>query len=118
MPLLIFRSALLVLLSRAGYASSPFPTRRLFGLALGAAAALVVIALELRLRAVQGNHVVGILVGGVTGLIGARLIWGALAGVAIQGEHFFHVMVIVFMVYLGMAIGARQAEWFEPAGRI
>jgi uncharacterized protein YacL len=115
MSLAIFRGALFVLLAAAGYAYSPFPGHPALGLALGVTVAAVVVALELRLRAVQGNHIVGILLGGVTGLIGARLIWGALAGVTIQGEHFFHVMLIVFMVYLGMVIGARKAEWFEPA---
>jgi uncharacterized protein YacL len=115
MSLVIFRALLLALLAFVGFAYSPLPNRPIVGLAIGVTAATLVIALEVRLRAVKGNHIVGVLVGGVLGLIGARLIWSALAGLAIQNEHFLHVMIVVFTVYMGMVIGARKAEWFEPA---
>jgi uncharacterized protein YacL len=115
MSLVIFRILLLALLAFVGFVYSPLPAQPLIGLALGVCAAALVIALEVRLRAVKGNHIVGVLVGGVLGLIGARLIWSALNGLAMQGEHFLHMMIIVFMVYMGMVIGARKAEWFEPA---
>ena len=115
MSLVLFRVLLLVLLAFVGFAYSPLPGEPLAGLALGVGVAAAVVALEIRLRAVKGNHIVGVLVGGVLGLIGARLIWGALAGLAIQGESFLHVIIVVFMVYMGMVIGARKAEWFEPA---
>jgi uncharacterized protein YacL len=115
MPLVIFRALLLVLLAFVGFAYSPLPGPQLTGLALGVGVAALVIALEIRLRAVKGNHLVGVLIGGVLGLIGARLIWGALNGLAMRGEAFLHLLIVVFMVYMGMVIGARKAEWFEPA---
>jgi uncharacterized protein YacL len=110
MPLVIFRALLLVLLAFVGFAYSPLPGPQLTGLALGVGAAALVIALEIRLRAVKGNHLVGVLIGGVLGLI-----WGALNGLAMRGEAFLHLLIVVFMVYMGMVIGARKAEWFEPA---
>jgi len=115
MSLVLFRALLLVLLAFVGFAYSPLPGRPLAGLAVGVAAAAAVVALEIRLRAVKGNHIVGVLVGGVLGLTGARLVWSALTGLAIQGESFLHVIIVVFMVYMGIIIGARKAEWFEPA---
>jgi len=115
MGLVLFRLALAVLLSLLGYAYSPFPQNPSLGLLLGLTFALAVIGAEMRLRAVKGHYMVGVLVGGVTGLLGARLVWGALEGVAMRGEHFVHVVVLVFMVYVGMVIGAQKAEWFEPA---
>jgi len=107
MSLVLFRALLLVLLAFVGFAYSPLPGRPLAGLAVGVAAAAAVVALEIRLRAVKGNHIVGVLVGGVLGLTGARLVWSALTGLAIQGESFLHVIIVVFMVYMGIIIGAR-----------
>jgi uncharacterized protein YacL len=115
MSLAFFRLALLVLLAVAGFVYSPFPEQRFIGLGIGVVVAALVIALEMQLRAVKGNHMVGVLVGGVLGLIGARLIRGALLGLTISSEPFMHVLLVIFMVYMGMVIGARKAEWFEPA---
>ena len=67
------------------------------------------------MRAVPGPHLVGALVGGVTGLFGARLVWGALAGLDIVGGDFVHVLLVVFLGYVGIVIGGQKGEWFEPA---
>ncbi|HEY7411072.1 MAG TPA: PIN domain-containing protein [Vicinamibacteria bacterium] len=114
MWLVLFRLLLVGLLAHAGYHYSPFESREL-GLALGVATAVGVITLELKTRAVPGHHMVGALVGGVTGLIGARLVWGALRGLELRGEHFLHTVLVVFLIYMGMVIGANKGEWFEPA---
>ena len=60
----------------------------------------------------------GALVGGVFGLFGARLVWGALAGLDMSGEHFVHALLVVFLGYMGLVIGATKGEWFEPARMI
>jgi len=52
---------------------------------------------ELRLHRVPANHMVGALVGGVTGLLGANLVWGVIAGLRHRGEHFIHAVLIVFL---------------------
>ncbi|MBN2369252.1 MAG: TRAM domain-containing protein [Vicinamibacteria bacterium] len=115
MWLFLFRLCLLVLLAVSGFLYSPFPGRPLVGLGLGVAVALAVIALELKLRSVRGDRMIGALVGGVTGLIGARLLWGALTGIPMEWEHFVHVLLVIFLVYIGIVIGSTKAEWFEPA---
>lgn len=115
MWLILFRTAVVVVLAHAGYVYSPFPGNPWLGLVLGLVGAAAVIALESQVRAVSGHHMVGVLVGGVTGLFGARLLWGAFEGVRIQGEQFVHVAMVVFLVYMGMVIGGQKGEWFEPA---
>ena len=104
------------LLAHAGYVYTPFPGQPWAGAALGVAAALGLITLELKLRAVPGHHIVGALVGGVAGLVGARLVWGALAGLDIVGEHFVHALAGRLPRLHGHRDRrAQKGEWFEPA---
>ena len=51
---------------------------------------------------------VGALIGGVVGLFGARLVWGALDGLDIIGEHFVHALVVVFLGYMGVVLGGQK----------
>jgi uncharacterized protein YacL len=115
MWLILFRAFVVALLAHAGFVYSPFRGHPWLGLALGILAAVGLITLEQRLRAVSGPHLVGALVGGVTGLFAARLVWGALAGLDIVGGDFVHVLLVVFLGYVGIVIGGQKGEWFEPA---
>jgi uncharacterized protein YacL len=115
MWLIFFRTLVVASLTWAGYHYNPFPGSPWAGLALGGLFAFTVIGLELGLHQVSAHHMVGALVGGVTGLIGARLVWGVIEGLDLTAEHFIHSLLIVFLIYMGVVIGARRGEWFEPA---
>jgi uncharacterized protein YacL len=115
MWLVLFRLFMVALLAHAGYFYTPFPGNPWTGAVLGVAGALGIIVLELSLRSVPAHHLVGALAGGVTGLIGARLLWGAMEGLDLVAEHLVHALLIVFLIYMGIVLGARKGEWFEPA---
>jgi uncharacterized protein YacL len=115
MWLVLFRLLIVFILGLAGYSYSPFADRPLLGAVAGGLSALAVIGLELKTRRVPGNQLVGSMVGGVAGLVAAHLAWGALRGVEIVGEHFFHVLFFVVLMYMGLVVGAQHGEWFEPA---
>jgi uncharacterized protein YacL len=115
MWLIFFRLFVIITLVHAGYVYAPFTSQPLIGAALGLLSAGAVITFEMKARSVPGHNLVGALVGGVTGLVGAHLTWGALQGVEIVGEHFVHVFLVVLLIYMGVAIGAQHGDWFEPA---
>jgi uncharacterized protein YacL len=114
MWLIGFRLLVLVCLGWAG-SRYVLPAQPAIGALIGVAFGAAIIALELRLHRVPAHNMVGALVGGVTGLLGAHLAWGALGGLRLEAEGFVHAVVIVFLVYIGVVIGARRGEWFEPA---
>jgi uncharacterized protein YacL len=118
MWLVLFRAFILALLAHAGYVYSPVAGPAWAGAAFGIVLGLALFALEGRARGVPGTHLAGALVGGVIGLIAARLVWGALAGLDVVGEHFVHVLLVVFLGYMGIVLGAARGEWFEPARMI
>jgi uncharacterized protein YacL len=115
MWLILFRSLVVLALGWAGWHYDPVPGRPLFGLALGVLFAFAIIGLELRLRHVSAHDMVGALVGGVTGLVGAYLTLGVVDKLALTAENFVHALLIVFLIYIGVVIGAHRGEWFEPA---
>jgi len=115
MWLVFFRTLVLFALGWAGWHYTPFPSMPGVGLVLGLVFALFIIALELKLHDVSPPYMVGALVGGVTGLFGARLVWGVIASLDLVAENFIHSLLIVFLIYMGVVIGARRGEWFEPA---
>jgi len=115
MWLVLFRLLIVLVLALAGYSYSPFPDRPLVGALAGGLSALAVIGLELKTRRVPAKQLVGSMIGGVAGLLAAHLAWGALRGVEIVGEHFFHVLFVVVLMYMGLVVGAQHGEWFEPA---
>ncbi|HXB56759.1 MAG TPA: PIN domain-containing protein [Vicinamibacteria bacterium] len=115
MWLILFRLFVVALLAHAGWFYTPIPGQPLAGVTLGLIAAVGLITLEVKLRNVPAHRLVGSLVGGVTGLFGARLVWGAMEGLDLVAEHFIHALLIVFLVYMGIVIGGRKGEWFEPA---
>ncbi len=115
MWLVLFRLLMVVALAWAGWRYNPFPQQPLAGPALALLFALAIVVLELRLLRVSAHQMVGSLVGGITGLLGANLVWGVIVGLDLQAARFIHANLIVFLIYIGVVIGARRGEWFEPA---
>jgi uncharacterized protein YacL len=115
MWLILFRVFVLVLLAEAGYFYTPFPGQPWLGAVAGVLVALAVVGFEVRVRSVAAHHLAGALLGGMIGLFGARLVWTALDGLEFAAVHFVHAALIVFLAYIGIVIGGRKGEWFEPA---
>jgi uncharacterized protein YacL len=115
MWLMLTRGFAVAVLAIAGYVYGPVREQPWLGLVLGLVVAAAIITMEVKIRRVPGPHIVGALVGGVTGLIGARLLWEAIDGVQAMDDQFVHIGLVVFLVYIGVTLGSQKGEWFEPA---
>src|SRR5258705_77959 len=83
-----------------------------FGIGLGT----LVILLEQRLKHIAMTHMLGSLLGGAVALGGGKAIGAALywAGVNDHRVVFLHSLILLGLPYLGLVMGARNAEWLEP----
>src|SRR3989442_12262775 len=105
MWLTLFRVFMVALLAHAGYFYTPMPGEPLVGAGLGVLAALAVITLEIKLRGVPGHHMIGALAGGVTGLVGASLLWGGTEMLNLVPQNFILPLLIVILVHMRMVLG-------------
>jgi len=88
----------------------------LFGFVLG----VLIVVFEMRLKDTSVTHMVGALLGGAIGLaaaktIGAAMYWANLSDGKVV---FLHSMILLAFPYLGLVLGARRGEWFEPANLV
>jgi uncharacterized protein YacL len=84
--------------------------------ALGAVLALSVIAVEQQIRALPARKVAGGFLGGLAGVLMALLVGLPVARIPMEPsmQAFSQSLVLLFFVYLGLALGARKGEWFDP----
>ena len=94
----------------------PLPVPAWVNGALGAAAGALIVAFEIRLRSVSIFAVFGAVLGGVVGLLAARLLGAALlwANTGESGVTYLHYAVTLAFAYVGVVFGARRGEWLEP----
>jgi uncharacterized protein YacL len=88
-----------------------------WNVALGLAVALLIVAVEARLRDTAVTSLLGGLLGLGVGLtiataISRALFWANTSNTKVQ---FLHGLIIVVLPYLGLMLGARKGEWLEPA---
>jgi uncharacterized protein YacL len=96
----------------------PLPQGLWANLALGAALAGAVVAVERALATVKVSSLLGALAGGVVGVVVAGAIEAALRYVAPAHDTrlaFFDATILLVLVYLGLMVGGRHGEWLHPA---
>src|ERR1044071_667534 len=112
----IARFLFIVAVSYAAYQLQPLGDEPVESLGFGVGLGGLVILLEQRLKHIAMTHMLGSLLGGAVGLgaaktLGAALYWGDV------NDHrvgFLHSLILLGLPYLGLVMGARNAEWLEP----
>ena len=99
------------------WAIAPIAEHPIASAALGLAIALVVVAVEARLRETAVTSLLGGLLGFGVGLWLANTIVGALSwsNTSNTQVQFVHGLIVVVLPFMGMMLGARRGEWLEPA---
>ncbi|MEE9180795.1 MAG: PIN domain-containing protein [Vicinamibacteria bacterium] len=75
-----------------------------------------IISLELRIRTVAARQVAGGFIGAVLGVILALLVGIPLAKIPMgdSAQAFWQSLVLLFLAYLGLLLGLKKTEWFDP----
>lgn len=86
-------------------------------LALGAAAAVLVLWTERRANAIPASRVFAVVMGGTLGLAVARAVGEALMAIGggDPGASFAQAVVLLMGIWLGAGFGWRHGHWLEPA---
>jgi uncharacterized protein YacL len=114
---LLIRALFVVAVTYAAALTRPFSPTLLVDVVAGAALALVIVALETRVRTASITDLLAALIGGAIGLgvartIGAALFWTTAGDPRVL---FLHSFILLVFPYVGLVIGARNSEWLQPS---
>jgi uncharacterized protein YacL len=121
--MLIMRSLFVLLLGCAGYFLSPFKDPQGHAVSvLGGIAGLVfglgIVLFEIRAREVSLKRLIGAAIGSTLGIIGAFLM-AMVLGWALSGQHpflpFLQILILLWMTYIGLVIGANKGDMLNLA---
>jgi len=112
----VIRLLLLAATIGTGVAYSPFPGDRIVNASIGAAIGLVIIFFESRLRSIPARQVAGAFFGALIGVCLAFLVGIPLSKIPMGDgpQALWHTLVLATFVYLGLMLGMKKAEWFDP----
>jgi len=119
--LLLSRLVLVTLLAVAGYFIQPFQApSRVFGMFLGAVLGCLIIFLESRIKGVGPKTLIGAMIGLIVGIILAILVSFLISRFALgqQTTSILQIFSFFFFIYIGLLLGSKKADWFDPANLI
>ena len=116
MSIFIIRAVLLAAIIYTSIVYAPLPWGPIANAVLGALLGAAIISLELRIRTVPTRQVAGGFVGAVLGVILALVVGIPLAKIPMgpSAQAFWQALVLLFLAYLGLLLGLKKAEWFDP----
>jgi uncharacterized protein YacL len=114
----ILRVVFAAFLVIAGYVLHPIPGRRLFSIGAAAMIAVAIVLFEVRIRRASLKTLIGAAVGSILGIVGAYLIGSLIASqesaaVLPETRAFLTLVLIVFMAYIGLMVGAAKGDYLD-----
>src|SRR5262249_49435505 len=116
----LLRVAFMIGVAVAGYHFQPFglsrfpsPVAGFAGLLLGA----LIVVFEVRLRIVSLKRLIGAIIGGILGILGAYL-FSLVIKNSIDNEgtqRFLQLVVVLLMSYIGLIVGANKSDLLNLA---
>lgn len=110
--MLVFRCIFLIACAVAGYHFRPFSLSHLNGTIAGAAFALAIIFVEVRLRKATLRRLIGAAVGSILGILGAYLTSMIMTHTTMpeSTRSFFSLSIFLVMTYIGLVLGANKGD--------
>jgi uncharacterized protein YacL len=116
MWILIIRLLLFAAIVATSTAYAPLPWGRPLNAAVGVVLGTVIILLERRIRAMPARQAVGGFIGALTGVVLAFLVGIPFSKIPMSAnaQAFWQALIFLFFFYLGLMLGWKKAEWFDP----
>lgn len=111
--LVIARAIFLIVLSATAFALHPFQTAPWLSAVGGLLLGIGIIFFEIRLERVSLKRLIGAAFGSVLGILGAFLV-SLVLGKATP-EPFFQVVLLLWMTYIGLIVGAKKGDLLNLA---
>lgn len=117
MGLMIFRLIVIALMGIAGYFHPPFMLGREAGAGVALGLGLLIMVLETRLRRASFKTIWSATLGTLFGILLGWMVGSIYMSLASDPEmvEFIRTFFLLVMPYIGLLIGTRKAEWFNPA---
>jgi uncharacterized protein YacL len=117
---MIFRLIVIALMGAAGYFHPPFTLGREAGAGVALGLGLLIMVLETRLRRVSFRTIWSATLGTLLGILLGWMLGSIYKSAASDPEmvDFIRIFFLLVMPYIGLLIGTRKAEWFNPANLI
>jgi len=117
MGIALFRFFIISLITVAGYFYPPFKLTKFYGAAVAFLLGVVFMVLETRIRKSQFKVIWSSGLGLLAGILLGWTIGSIYQSVVHTPEMatFIRIFFLVIMPYIGILIGTRKPEWFEPA---
>jgi len=115
---ILLRVVFAAFLISAGYVLHPIPGHRLVSAGAAAMIAVAIVLFEMRIRRASLKTLIGAAVGSILGIIGAYLIGTLIASqesaaVPPETRAFLTLILIVFMAYIGLMVGAAKGDYLD-----
>jgi uncharacterized protein YacL len=116
--LTLVRAIFVLALAAAGYFIRPFQAAPWLAAAASVVVATAIIFIELRLAKVSLKRLIGAAAGSVLGILGAfliSLVLGKITTVNPDTNSFLQLVVLLWMTYVGLVLGAKKGEMLNLA---
>jgi uncharacterized protein YacL len=112
----ILRLLLFAAVVATSTAYAPLPWGRPVNAAVGVVLGAVIIFLETRIRNVPARQAAGGFIGALLGVLLAFLVGVPLSKIPMEAgaQAFWQTTCLLFFVYLGLMLGWKKGDWFDP----
>ena len=112
--LIIIRAVFIIVLGGCAYSLRPATWSPIVAVAVGIGLGISIIFFEIRVKTVSMRRLIGAAFGSVLGIIGAYLV-SLVVGRAVPDSAFLQVALLLWMMYVGLVVGASKGDTLNLA---